>query len=37
MSPEEMESILTGTGWRIDRLFRASEPTYIAVLKKEGD
>jgi len=34
VSPEELRSLLKGTGWRLERLLRSSGPTYIAILAK---
>ena len=34
VSPEEMESILTGTGWRVQRFLKSVRPIYIAVIEK---
>jgi len=35
LSPDEMKEILTGTGWRIERLIAGNETVYIAVIIKE--
>ena len=34
VSPREMRSILSGTGWRVARLLQSGSPVYIAVLEK---
>jgi hypothetical protein len=34
VSSEEMESILTGTGWRVQRFLKSVGPLYIAVIEK---
>lgn len=34
VSPREMRSILSGTGWRIARFIQSSTPVYIAVIEK---
>jgi SAM-dependent methyltransferase len=34
VSPEEMETILTGTGWRVQRYLKSTGPSYIAVIEK---
>ncbi len=35
VSPAEMEQILSGTGWRIHRLFPSADSAYAAVLEKD--
>lgn len=34
VSPEEMEDILDGTGWRLSRIFCSAGPYYAAVIEK---
>ena len=34
VSPEEMEAILTGTGWRVRRFLKSTGPIYVAVIEK---
>jgi hypothetical protein len=36
VSPREMASIVSGTGWRVARLLRSSSPVYVAVLEKRA-
>jgi hypothetical protein len=36
VSPPEMRSILTGTGWRVVRLIPSDGPVYVGVLEKVG-
>jgi len=35
VSPAEMEQILSGTGWRIHKLFPSGGPAYAAVIEKD--
>lgn len=35
VSRDEMETILTGTGWQIQRIFKSPGPAYIVVIEKE--
>ena len=36
VSPDEMEGLVKGTGWRVGRFLRSSEsPLYVGVLEKE--
>jgi len=34
VSQDEMEEILTGTGWRVKRFIESDGPTYIAIIEK---
>ena len=34
VSPRELEKILAGTGWEINRLIRSDSPTYMAIIDK---
>lgn len=34
VSPEEMEAILAGTGWRVQRYLKSGGPMYVAVIEK---
>ncbi len=34
VTPAEMEDLVAGTGWRLERVFGAEDPSYIAVLAK---
>lgn len=36
VSKREMDEIVTGTGWRVDRFIDSGEPIYIGLLKKVG-
>jgi SAM-dependent methyltransferase len=36
VSPEEMKSILDGTGWEIDRLLESGGSNYFAIIRKIG-
>ncbi len=35
VSPDEMKSILTGTGWRVQRFLKSSGSMYVAVIEKD--
>jgi len=37
VSPDEMNGILTGTGWQIERLISPEAANYFAVIRKEAD
>jgi hypothetical protein len=34
VSPNEMKSILKGTGWKVTRLIEGDRPSYVAVIEK---
>jgi hypothetical protein len=36
VSPEEMEQILSGTGWEVRELLRSDGPNYIAIIGKSA-
>jgi SAM-dependent methyltransferase len=36
VSPDEMEEILAGTGWHVQRFLKSSGSTYVAVIEKDG-
>ncbi len=36
VSPKEMEGLLEGSGWEIERLIGSGEPAYFAVIRKKG-
>ena len=36
VSPSEMRSIVSGTGWRIAHLSEPEDPVYVAVIEKDG-
>ena len=35
VSPDEMKSILDGTGWKVDRFLDSGGPTYFAIIRRE--
>lgn len=35
-SPREMETLLKGSGWEIERLIGTGEPSYFAIIRKKG-
>jgi hypothetical protein len=35
-SPSELEDVLVGTGWRLERTLEDDPPLYIAVLARDG-
>jgi len=36
VSPDEMQDILEGTGWRVQRFLKSSGPMYVAVIEKDS-
>ena len=36
VTEEELEDIVGGTGWKIDRLIHSGTPVYVGVLRKEN-
>jgi hypothetical protein len=36
VSPKEMEGLLSGSDWEIDRLIGSGEPGYFAIIKKKS-
>jgi hypothetical protein len=37
VSPDEMKSILAGTGWHVQRLLKSSGSMYVAVIEKDKE